>query len=363
MSDWQERITRETPPAIQAEHELRYRAAAPLILAGGPWADLGCGNGIAAARALGERRPRHVVLVDAEQDAVSRAAQTLALEDAVTMTADLTDGDSLARIEQELSRMPGAPVLTCFEVVEHLRSFVPLLEWASALVEQHDATFVLSVPNDAFWSIENPHHQTVWSEGAFAELRRLLPASHTLLRQVALSGSTLVPFEQTHAQRLDVTAQAGGERVVATHFIAAFGPRHGELGGGALVVQTDMLEQRRWERQRENDLALMQKLAAEHEAEVHELDLTIMRQRDELQERTVWFDEWRAYIHELERELGRPLSGAGADELPERTGADAAKDAAEDAGARSSTSAAAPEPGGDDAPGQGSEPPAGEPRA
>ena len=25
MSDWQERITRETAPAIRAEHELRYR--------------------------------------------------------------------------------------------------------------------------------------------------------------------------------------------------------------------------------------------------------------------------------------------------------------------------------------------------
>ncbi|HYM55039.1 MAG TPA: hypothetical protein VES97_06730, partial [Solirubrobacteraceae bacterium] len=109
-----------------------------------------------------------------------------------------------------------------------------------------------------------------------------------------------------------------GEGTVATHFIAAFGPRHRELGRGALAVQTDMVEQRRWERQRENDLALMQKVAGEHEAEVEALDLKIVEQGEELRERTVWFEEWRVYIHELERELGRPLSGASADELPEK---------------------------------------------
>ncbi len=64
MSDWQERITRETAPAIRAEHELRYRLAAPLIAASVGWADLGCGNGLAAAAVLGSERPAHVVLVD-----------------------------------------------------------------------------------------------------------------------------------------------------------------------------------------------------------------------------------------------------------------------------------------------------------
>ena len=87
-----------------------------------------------------------------------------------------------------------------------------------------------------------------------------------------------------------------------THFIAAYGPRHDELWRGALGIQTDMLEQRRWERQRENDVAVMQKLAHEHDAEVQKL-------RGELQERTVWFEEWRTYIHELETRTGPAAVG------------------------------------------------------
>ncbi len=79
MSDWQERITRETAPSIRAEHELRYRMAAPLIASGAPWADLGCGNGVAAAAAFGAARPARAVLVDIDAESVSRAARELGL--------------------------------------------------------------------------------------------------------------------------------------------------------------------------------------------------------------------------------------------------------------------------------------------
>ncbi|HYM54822.1 MAG TPA: hypothetical protein VES97_05630, partial [Solirubrobacteraceae bacterium] len=191
MSDWQERITHETAPAIRVEHELRYRAAAPLILAGGPWADLGCGNGLAAAAALGDARPAHAVRVDVEEQAVAQAARALGLPDVRTLAGDLTDPGDLRLIGEALLAFGGEPVVTCFEVVEHLSSFLELLEWSGMLAREHAATFVLSVPNDAFWSIQNPHHRTSWSEGAFEELRRLLPAEQTLLRQVALSGSAL----------------------------------------------------------------------------------------------------------------------------------------------------------------------------
>ena len=47
-----------------------------------------------------------------------------------------------------------------------------------------DATVVMSVPNDAFWATENPHHRTMWGEGAFAELQSLLPEGHTVAPQV-----------------------------------------------------------------------------------------------------------------------------------------------------------------------------------
>jgi SAM-dependent methyltransferase len=310
MSDWQERITHETPPAIQAEHELRYRLAASLILAGGPWADLGCGNGVAAAAALGDARPAHAVLVDLDEQAAAGAARELRLPEATVMAADLTDPEDLQRISHALALGDGSPaVVTCFEVIEHLSGFVGLLEWASALAQERGVTFLISVPNDAFWSIQNPHHRTSWSEGAFEELRGLLPSGHTLLRQVALAGSALVSWEAP-AERHELAVATGGPSTVATHFIAAFGPRHDALRTGALAVQADMIEQRRWERQRENDLALMQKVADEHETEVQKLDAKIIEQREQLREHTTTFDQWRAYIHELEGELGRPLSGS-----------------------------------------------------
>jgi hypothetical protein len=316
MSDWQERITRETAPAIRAEHELRYRIAAPLIATVAVWADLGCGNGLAAAAALDNSRPAGAVLVDVEEAVVAGAAQELDLPQARRIAGDLTDPDDLRQIGDALLAFDGERTVTCFEVIEHLSTFVPLLEWAGALARDGAATFIVSVPNDAFWSIQNPHHHTSWGEGAFEELRRLLPAEQTLLRQVALSGSALVDWNAT-ATRHETATSVGASGTVATHFIAAFGPRHDQVWRGALAVQTDMLEQRRWERQRENDLAVMQHVAREHDAAVRTLDLTIIEQREELERRTVWFDEWRAYIHELERELGRPLSGAAPDELPD----------------------------------------------
>lgn len=309
MSDWQERITRETAPGIRVEHELRYRIAAPLISSAAVWGDLGCGNGLAAAAALEHSRPHRAVLVDVEEPVVARAAQELDLAQARQIAGDLTDPDVLRQIGKALLEYQGERVVSCFEVIEHLSTFVPLLEWAVELACEGAVTFVISVPNDAFWSIQNPHHHTSWGEGAFDELRRLLPSEQTLLRQVALSGSALLDWNASPT-RYDISTAAGGDRAVATHFIAAFGPRHSHVWRGALTVQTDMLGQRRWERQRENDLALMQQEALTHDAIVEE-------QRQELERRTTWFEEWRAYIHELERELGRPLSGVEPDILPD----------------------------------------------
>lgn len=324
MSDWQERITRETPPAIRIEHELRYRIAAPLLGQAAAWVDLGCGNGVAAAAALGGVKPAHVVLVDLDATAVDRAARELELPHALGMTSDLTDPAELDLIRDSLLKLEGQRVVTCFEVVEHLSSFIPLLEWSAALASAGEATFVTSVPNDAFWSIQNPHHLSAWGEGAFEELRRLLPAEQTLLRQTALTGSAVLDWDSSIVGH-QLSANVGGPDAVTTHFIAAYGPLHGEVWRGALAAQADMQGQRSWERQRENDLAVMQRSAEEHGQTVAEL-------HGQLQQRIAWFDEWRKYIHELERELGRPLSGASEDELPAQDGA-AAVPADEDASA------------------------------
>jgi len=308
MSDWQERITHETAPAIRAEHELRYRIAAPLVLGGGPWCDLGCGNGVAAAAALGDARPAHAVLVDIETAAIALASAELGMPETVQLDCDLTDPVDLQRIDQALLDFEGNAAVTCFEVVEHLSTFLPLLDWAGRLARERGATFVISVPNDAFWSIRNPHHLTAWSEGAFEELRGLLPSEHTLLRQVALTGSALVAWDGERVQH-ELEVGAGGEGMVASHFIAAFGPRHGDLWRGAVAVQTDMLEQRRWERQRESNVVLAEQMAREQKAAIEAQEEIIVAQREELREHTATFDEWRTYIHELERELGRPLAG------------------------------------------------------
>jgi hypothetical protein len=315
MSDWQERITQETAPAIRAEHELRYRVATPLIRGAGAWADLGCGNGLAAAAALGTERPERGVLVDIDAQAIAIAARELGLSQSRQLVADLTRPEELRLVSEALLPLGEGPVLTCFEVLEHLRSFLALLEWSNELAREHAATFILSVPNDAFWSTRNPHHLTVWSEAAFDELRQLLPSEHTLLRQVALSGSTMVAWQGGHV-RHELAVTVGGEDAVATHFIVAFGPRHGELASAALAVQTDVSEQRRWERQRESDVAVAQHDIAIAQREAQELraaleaqDLTIASQREELRRQTAEFDAWRTYIHELERELGRPPSG------------------------------------------------------
>ena len=94
MSDWQERITRETAPAIRAEHELRYRIGAPLIAASAGMGDLGCGTGLAAR---GARRPsartRRAGRHRAERGRRCRAA-SLALPDTSQLAGDLTNRDT-----------------------------------------------------------------------------------------------------------------------------------------------------------------------------------------------------------------------------------------------------------------------------
>ncbi|HTU96595.1 MAG TPA: methyltransferase domain-containing protein [Solirubrobacteraceae bacterium] len=290
MPDWQERITLQTPPAILSEHELRYRLLAPLLASSAAWADLGCGNGVAPAAVLDGRWPARTVLVDLEAEAVAQAAARLGATDTVQLHGDLTDPDVLTRVGDALRAVEGERVVSCFEVVEHLATFSPLLEWAGELARDGVATFVLSVPNDAFWAIENPFHAARWGEGAFDELRRLLPAEQTLMRQVALTGSAMVGWDDAPESH-ELGVQVGGGTTVASHFIAAFGPRHRDVVREAVAVPAAQLEQRRWERQRESNLAVA-------EARVEAL-------RAMEAER----NEWRTYIHELERELGRPLSG------------------------------------------------------
>jgi hypothetical protein len=252
MPEWQERITRETPPAIRIEHEVRYGAVAPLARTAPTWVDLGCGAGIAAAGALNGEGPRRAVLVDAADEALRQAAREIPAGETVTVKADLSSATGLDAVREALGDGRDG-VVSCFEVIEHLESFVGVIELLVELATERDYTVVLSVPNDAFWPIESPWHKTMWGEGSFEELRRLLPAEHVVVAQVPLQGSALIP-EGAEPARAGAFAALGNG--VPSHFIAAFGPRRGELGARSAVAQADLAEQRRWERQREANLAI-----------------------------------------------------------------------------------------------------------
>jgi SAM-dependent methyltransferase len=303
MPDWQERITHGTPPAVRVEHDVRYRLVADLVADSVTWCDLGCGNGIAAAAAIGERRPKRAVLVDVDEAATQAAARELGGE-TEPIVADLTDAGDLERVASAVLAGRGSKrVVSCFEVVEHLETFVPLVESLRALGER-GVDIVLSVPNDAFGAVENPHHRTMWSDNAFDELRRLLPDETVLVHQLALHGSAIVPAE---AAPLDeqVTVSIDPSAAIPTQFLAAFGPRAATLRPAAAAVQTDLDAQRTWERQRDANASLVPGLFA------------LNREQGEVIERnSQWFAEWRSYIHDLERRLGLPLSGVEPDQLP-----------------------------------------------
>ncbi len=304
MPDWQERITRETNPAVRVEHDLRYRLAEPLILGARTWADLGCGNGVAAADVVAGGFDGRAVLVDVEQSAVDAAGAELRTGDAVPIVADLTDRDALARVREAVLEGEAPRAITCFEVIEHLTTFVPLVELLSELAEAGEATVVLSVPNDEFWAIENPFHQSAWGEGSFAELRTLLPPGSVVARQLALQGSAVVP-DGANGAHVDVRVEPRTEGAVATHFLAAVGPQAVELRTHVDVAQSDLDGQRQWERQREADLAHLEAL----HRHIDKLQGQNDGFRSELRANHKEFEDWRRYIHELEGKLGLPLSG------------------------------------------------------
>lgn len=289
MVDFQERITQETEPSIRVEHDVRYGAVAPLVATAAAWVDLGCGTGLAARAAIKRGRPPKVTFVDVDEAAAGEAARAFG-EDATAIVADLSTAGGLAAVR---AAVDDGAIVTCFETVEHLPMFVALLELLVELAEHHGVTVVMSVPNDAFTGVQNPRHMTVWGEGAVEELRGLLPPGYVLAHQLAVRGSVLAVDESPQRHAIEVIAAAAG--AAQTHFVAAFGPRAGELAGYAAGAQVDQRAQRAWERQRSADLAFYRALRVEHG------------------ELAALLEDFRAYIHELEARLGLPLSGTGGD--------------------------------------------------
>jgi hypothetical protein len=310
MPDWQERITRESAPALRVEHELRYALAAPLIAEAAFWCDLGCGSGVAAGRAIRDRTAERTMLVDIDAGALEQAVRELP-GSVTTLKADLSDEADVSRVRAELLEHAGhgIRVVTCFESLEHLEAFPPLVSLLTELADEQGFTVFLSVPNDAFWSLENPHHPTMWGEGSFEELRSLLPADHLVLRQVALQGSAVAPLGDPAVHELTASVDPEG---VPSHHLAVFGAEQARVAPGAVVVQADLEEERQWQRQRESDLVY-------HLAYVTELEQEVQKLRDEVKVMSAEFEDWRTYIHDLERKLGLPLSGVEHGEEPPKT--------------------------------------------
>jgi hypothetical protein len=252
-----QRIIGASGPALRAERRLRYAAAVPLVRASALWCDLGCGTGVDAAAALGGRPAPRTVLVDASAGALEEARSQFPGDEVVTLQTDLGTDDGVATVAAALTERAGegGVTVTCFDCVEELTSFAPLVSRLVELADRNGFTVVLSVPNDAFWSIERPSAHTSWGERAFEELRTLLPAEHLVLRQVTVQGSAIVRGDgEPGIHPTEVEVDPGG---VPSHLLVAFGPERNQVGGGAALAQVDMEEQRRWERQRDADLALL----------------------------------------------------------------------------------------------------------
>ena len=196
MTNWEERINRGGDPSIVIEHVVRYGFA---------------GAAAVRRRPVGRRRLRHRLRAEPDARRSSRSrrgrccsrtstsrrsrAAAGALRDARAAHArgrpqhrrraggarggDRADGRRPRRDHVDGDRRaPRAP---------DARSS----SWLCDQAARRDADVVLSVPNDAFWAMENPFHQTMWGEGAFEELRRLLPDDHVAAAQVPINGSCI----------------------------------------------------------------------------------------------------------------------------------------------------------------------------
>jgi 2-polyprenyl-3-methyl-5-hydroxy-6-metoxy-1,4-benzoquinol methylase len=290
MTDWQERITAGTDPSVRAEHVLRYRVAGPIVRSAATWCDLGCGTGLAAASATDGPYDGRLVLVDVDEAAVVQAAAHLAAPDTTRIAADLNDAGGRAAVRAAVLDGPAPRAITTFEVLEHVRDLPAVLSLLVELATEHETTVVLSVPNDAFWAIENPFHETMWSASAFAELRAMLPDGHVFAEQVPLRGSRIAMAGS------DATAPGppdADDGAAPSHFLAAFGPAAGLMRAAAVVFEADQLGERRWIRERESHLAHLEAVAAQ-------------------------LEEWRRYIHDLEDRLGLPRAGSEAAIASER---------------------------------------------
>jgi hypothetical protein len=211
---------RDTDPAARVERDARRHLVA--ALQADVWVDLRAASGPAA----GDPAP----------------------DGATVITGDFATDDELAAVREAAGE--GA-VISVFDTVEHLQSFVALVELLDDLAEEHGATVVLGVPNDAVADEAGAGRPPSWGEGAFAELASALPAGHAVWHQLAVRGSAVVPAGEEGLHE-GVVAVAGEVAPVA--YLAAFGPRAGDLIPGVSLAQADPGAERAARRALEGEL-------------------------------------------------------------------------------------------------------------
>jgi hypothetical protein len=188
---------------------------------------------------------------------VTRVAAELAgdvpVVDAGALLADGTDGDALVTALRE--QVQDGAVLVCAGVIERLVSFAGVVRALVALASERQATIILALPNDAAADGPAGGRGSVWTEGAVAELRGLLPPDHVCLHLLALRGTALVPAGD--AAELDVIVEADARATAPAGFVLAFGPRAQRLRTGAAVTTADVSLERARERARTAELEVL----------------------------------------------------------------------------------------------------------
>ena len=270
MPTWEARVSRATAPADRVDAELRYAYAAPLLRDAALWVDLGCGTGVAAGTALaGGARPAaaKAVLVDRSPEALAQACRECGAEVVAAVEADLETAEGVvavrAAIDAATTPGEGATVVTCFDVLHQLTDFTALVELLIALGAA-GATVVLSVPDDAAGALDDPHRASAWSAGAAEELRRLLPDSAVLARQVPVRAAAIVA-DGAAGDSAPLGTVAINADQPAAHHLLAFGPGAARLAPVSRAHAAALDDERADARRRESDLAYLEARVAQLE--------------------------------------------------------------------------------------------------
>jgi SAM-dependent methyltransferase len=266
MPTWEARVSRGTAPAERVDAELRYVLAAPLLRDAALWIDLGCGSGVAAGAAFAAGPPAaRAVLVDSDAEALAEARRECGAEVAAVVHADLGTADGAAAVREALNELDaqGSCVVTCFGLLNQLDDFTAAVELLLALAAD-GATVLIGVPDDAAGGLADPHRRSAWSEGAVAELARVLPAGARRLRQVPVRASAIVDDDGGDSAPLGTVDVPAGQ-AAATHLLA-FGPGAALLAPVAAARVADLGAERADVRRRESDLAYLEARVAALEA-------------------------------------------------------------------------------------------------